>query len=122
MNRSPNCYILFALAILFSTNFAYAEWPDVDIDLVTCQPDGVVANIKEKIDPLKFWVRQHVALEMSLEQEDLASLIEVCKIEHVDDRNEYIKCVGFMKNRHKAMIKCLRFTRKMCNQLGGNCR
>ena len=76
---------------------AFAGWPDVDIELSTCQPDGSIAKISQLWDPLKFWVKQNVALEMALEEEDLKGLLDNCRIEHREDRTALLECYQFYK-------------------------
>ena len=98
-----------------------AEWPDVDIELVTCSPDGVIASIKRAYDPKRFWVSQYVDLEMALEEEDLRYYYELCNIDYRDDQVERLECISWYKNRHASMVKCLRHSKKMCRLHGGFC-
>ncbi len=112
---------LFTLVLVAWPVVSFAGWPDVDIELSTCQPDGPVAKISQSWDPLKFWAKQTVVLEMALEEKDLKHFIEHCKIEYRDDRTELLECYQFYKNRHNSMLKCLKHAKKMCRHHGGRC-
>jgi hypothetical protein len=113
--------IVAAVTLAVIAYFISLEWSDADIDLETCQPDGIIAKIKRAYDPRWFWVTQHVELEFALEQQDLKSYFESCNIMHHDDQEERTVCLSWYKNRHKSMIKCLQHSTKMCRVHGGFC-
>lgn len=107
--------------IVFWPTILFADWPDIDIELSTCKPDGLLANISHSWSPLKFWVKQNVAIEMALEQEDLSILLDTCRIEYKNDQTKLLECYQYYKNRHNSVIRCLKHTAKLCRHHGGRC-
>ncbi len=110
-----------SLLLLMLSSMAHSSWPDVDIDLTTCQPDGPIGKMSQAWDPLKFWVKQNVSLEMALEQEDLNGLMENCRINYSDNKTDLLECYQRYKNRHQSIVKCLKHTTKLCRHHGGRC-
>ena len=100
---------------------AHSSWPDVDINLTTCQPDGPLGRMSQAWNPLKFWVKQNVSLEMALEHEDLSGLMENCRINYSDNKTDLLECYQQYKNRHQAIVKCLKHTARLCRHHGGRC-
>lgn len=95
-------------------------WPDVDIDLETCQPEGITARLNRAWDPLSFWVDQHVTLERALEQEDLSGLVSDCNWKRSDPKSQR-ECIAFYETRHRRMLFCLQHATKLCRNEGGRC-
>ena len=107
-------------------NSAQADWPNVDIDLSTCQPKGMVANLKEKVNPKDFWISQYTRLSMAFEDglDPSHNPTLHCAAKQgglVTDQVSYFKCVGFYSNRRLSIGKCMAFSRTMCRHLGGFC-
>jgi hypothetical protein len=118
---SKSLQIFFSVAFLMMSFKVTAAWPDVDISLTDCSPSGLIAHSSESWNPKRFWVRQAVSLEMALETEDLSNLYFDCKLNFPDDEIERLACKLGYKNRHSAIVKCLKHSRVLCRKHGGRC-
>lgn len=94
-------------------------WPDVDIDLETCQPSGPISRIARAWDPLEFWVDQHLTLEIALEREDFDWYRDSCLNRRGEP--EIRKCVAFYQTRHDKMLRCVEHAARLCRNEGGRC-
>ena len=113
--------VILAVSLTFISLPSTAGWPDIDIDLVTCQPDGVIASMSEGWDPLKFWAHQHVELEFALEDWSLKDDLDYCRIDYSYDKTGLLECNQYYSNRHRSVVKCLSHARKLCRHHGGRC-
>ena len=112
--------------MLLSSAAAKADWPDVQIDLLTCQPKGIVAGAEASFRPKDFWVKQYGRLQTALEDtsDPGQNSIAYCSAKYLGgagDRVAYHNCVGFYSNRRAAMARCLSFSRTLCREAGGFC-
>ena len=112
---------ILTIFLIFFTYSATAKWPDIDIDLSSCEPDGLFSSVSHSWNPLKFWARQYTRLEMALKEENLRDLLDECRMQNTGNKTELIECYQYYKNRHQSMVKCLRHSKKLCRHHGGLC-
>jgi len=90
------------------------------IELVGCQPDGIINSWRARLDPKDFWIKQHVVFEIAMEEKwRFEDAISDCG--SLEDKKERTECVLYHRNRFAAIVKCERHTRMLCRQYGGRC-
>lgn len=112
--------ILFGvvLQLLVTTqNGLASDYETVRLEMVGCQPDGVINALRARWDPKKFWVEQAVVLQSSIEGWNLAGNIQGCQSE--SSQAERTNCVLYMQNRYNAAKKCLAHANTLCRAHGG---
>lgn len=110
------------IIILFLLSFpvaSLADWYDLDIELSTCQPDGPLDNLAHSWNPMKFWAKQKVAIEMRFEHGSVKDDLNYCRTNYREDKTGRIECLQYVKNTASSMRKCLKHAAKMCRHHGG---
>ncbi|MNZ87704.1 hypothetical protein D3C78_1065720 [compost metagenome] len=93
---------------------------DLNLDMETCEPSGVISRAKAAMSPLEFWVGEHVSLEILLEGKDIAHDREMCR-NMATNRNEYQECVQFNNRYWQQIHRCNLIAQQRCRSLGGRC-
>jgi hypothetical protein len=114
---APLAFIAF---IILGAKLVETKWPDVDISLESCQPDGIWARLSRAWDPLSFWVAQHVTLDAALEHENFEELIHDCQLNR-NTEAEILACAATYRARHEQMLKCAKHSAERCRSEGGRC-
>lgn len=94
-----------------------SDYTTLRLELVSCQPDGIINAWRARWNPKKFWVEQVVVLEMAAERSSLADSLRECQSESA--QADRVNCTLYFKNRHAAWMKCLAHARALCRLNGG---
>lgn len=97
------------------------QWPGTSIELKNCQPDGPMATLSRAWNPLSFCAEQVTTLEIALETSSLKELEDECKVKYAESKEKLTECLGFYKERHAGMQRCLEFSALQCRREGGKC-
>ncbi|MDC0072119.1 hypothetical protein OAK06_02925 [Gammaproteobacteria bacterium] len=89
-----------------------------NIDLSSCNPEGIFQNIKEGVSPKSFWIDVHTKLDTEINFWGLPSVGSICSGYSGKKRSE---CISVHRNKFNSMKRCLSHSRKMCRLNGGNC-
>ena len=104
------------LALTVASSLAFA---DIEIDMATCMPKGIVSSMKEKTNPKKFWISQNIELEIAIQKWDIATSTAVCHEQKSTAEQE--RCFEYKRNLYESAVKCYQTTSQLCRANGGNC-
>ncbi len=105
------------LLLMVTQNGLASDYETVRLEMVGCQPDGIINAWRARWDPKKFWVEQVVVLETGIESWDIAGDIRGCQSE--SSQAERTNCTLYMQNRYNAVKKCLAHANTLCRMHGG---
>jgi hypothetical protein len=110
----------FWLLALLSQSSAQAKDFQLRIELVRCEPDGLLSALREKYAPKDFWVEQHVVLEMQIERRwEYVAALDQCR--SIPEEVGRTKCLLHVRNGQEALKKCERHARLLCRKHGAYC-
>ena len=126
--------ILIALLLIVFGNltFAYPRLANAaygDMDTNTCQPSGVVNNLKAKIDPKTFWINMYLdsieALDIHTGKRSIdiesAVTIKDCDISYMSNPIKHTECITRVRSTIYYWKKCNQHAQTMCIKHGGLC-
>ena len=89
-----------------------------NIDLSSCNPNGIFQNIKEGVSPKSFWIGVHTKLDTEINFWGLPSVGSICNGYKGKKKAE---CISVHRNKFDSMRRCLSHSRRMCRLNGGYC-
>jgi hypothetical protein len=105
------------LLMLTAQDSLASDYETARLELVGCQPDGIINAWRERWDPKEFWIEQAVVFKITIERWNLAGNIQGCQSE--SSQAERANCVLYMQNRYNAVRKCLAHGNTLCRMYGG---
>jgi hypothetical protein len=115
---------LIGLCLLVSGHaLGWGKWVvDSRIDLITCQPEGFFARMKENSAPLKFWAVEHTMLNEAVDNIDMREAYAICREEAgASGSAPYKSCVDAYRSSLNGYKRCLGDARRLCRHYGGSC-
>lgn len=108
---------IMLLLLVTTQDILASDYHTVRLELVGCQPDGIINAWRARWDPKEFWIEQAVVFKIEIERWDLSSDIQKCQSE--SSQTERVNCVLYMQNRYNAARKCLAHAFALCQAHGG---
>lgn len=105
-------FAITVMQILVVGTSAEAWSYDIRMDLVYCQPDGVIGKFQARYDPLNYWIEQTVALEGVLEIYDIERPDKICPY-RASNRIQLEECQGYVNNYIMSIKKCLSYSNRI---------
>lgn len=106
------------LLLLLTTQDGLAsDFETVRLELVDCQPDGIMNAWRERLYPKDFWIEQAVVFQKSIEKWDLDGRIQECQSESAQAERD--NCVLNRQNQYVTARKCLAHANQLCRKYGG---
>lgn len=110
--------VVTVLPLLVMTQDSFAsDYHTVRLELVGCQPDGILNAWRARWDPKEFWIEQAVVFQNEIERWNLSGDIQGCQSE--SSQTERVNCVLYMQNRYNAAKQCLAHANALCRAHGG---
>ena len=118
----------FLLILFFIPVTCLANKHNFYLDLATCEPEGFFNSAAEKINPLRFWVRVFVDMDIGFEQIEyggakLTTSSDYCEGTQYSrgGQNYYLDCYRKHEIYLDNIKKCFGYARIKCQEHGGRC-
>ena len=87
------------------------------LELVGCQPDGIINSSRASWDPKQFWSEQAAVFKTKIERWDLEGKLQKCESESSEKKR--MNCVLYRQDRYDEVKKCLAHANTLCRMHGG---
>jgi hypothetical protein len=87
------------------------------LELVGCQPDGIINMWSASWDPKQFWIEQAAVFKKKLERWDSEGYLQKCESESSEEKR--MNCALYRQDRYDEVKKCLAHANTLCRMHGG---
>jgi hypothetical protein len=104
-------------AIALVLSFFMAGCGTARLELVGCQPDGIINSWRASWDPKQFWIEQAAVFKTTIERWDIEGNLQKCESESSEAKR--MNCALYRQDRYDEVKKCLAHALTLCRMHGG---